>query len=156
MALKVKVGDAFPPFSLPDQRGQPVSSQGFSGKPAVIYFYPKDNTPGCTTEAQDFTANVSQFLARDVLVYGVSTDTVRSHDQFCQKHRLQISLLSDSDAAFSKQVGVLNPLTGTSRRTTFLLDKVGRVARIWENVTPKGHADEVLATVDRLQGEQKL
>ncbi len=149
MALKVTVGDAFPAFSLSDQDGNTVSRSDLAGTLAVVYFYPRDNTPGCTVEAREFTAQAQEFRARHVRVLGVSTDSVQSHNRFCEKHGLGITLLADAEKTLCRAVGVLT-LMGTAQRTTFLLDTAGTILHLWETVKPAGHADDVLATIDHL------
>ncbi len=153
MALTIFSGDPFPPFSFPDRTGVLMSRESLRGKYAVVYFYPKDNTPGCTLEAQEFTRHLDAFREAGAVVVGVSTDAPRAHERFCAKYDLRVTLLSDADGALGKKLGVLNTLTKTMRRTTFLLDPAGNVVRIWESVTPKGHATDVLETLRRVQGE---
>jgi len=122
----------------------------------VLYFYPKDDTPGCTLEAQDFTARLADFSAAGATVIGVSKDSVKAHDKFCKKHGLGVVLVSDEDGHTCEDYGVWleKSMYGKTymgiERTTVLIDAAGRVARVWNKVSVKGHADEVLAAVQAL------
>jgi peroxiredoxin Q/BCP len=122
----------------------------------VLYFYPKDDTPGCTLEAQDFNARQADFAAADTTVIGLSKDSVKSHDKFCRKHGLGIILASDESGQVSEDYGVWLEKRMYGRtymgieRTTVLIDGAGKVARVWSKVGVKGHADEVLAAAKGL------
>jgi len=149
-------GDIAPDFELPDSDGTIVSLSALKGQPVVVYFYPKDNTPGCTTEALEFTALQDEFAAADTVVLGISPDTVRSHCNFRDKHGLTVRLLSDRDktAALAFGVWIEKSMYGRKymgiERTTFLIDREGRIARVWRKVRVMNHAAEVLAAARQL------
>lgn len=126
----------------------PIGGKSFKGKRTVLYFYPKDDTPGCTTEAIEFTQLLSRFKALDVEVYGISADTTSSHEKFCKKYHLGISLLSASLDEI-KNLGILSDSGKSAKRTTFILDKKGNVEKIYENVKAKGHAQSVLTYFEK-------
>ena len=139
-----------PALDLPTDGGGRVTLAALKGKPAVVYFYPKDDTTGCTREAQDFTALAPDFAALDATVIGVSRDTVKKHDRFKAKYDLAVILASDEDGAACEAWGVWvqKKLYGREymgiERATFLIDAEGRIARVWRKVKVKGHAAEVL------------
>ena len=148
------IGRPAPDFSLPSTTGENVSLKQFKGKKTVVlYFYPKDETPGCTREACDFRDHTAEFEAAKVVVLGVSTDSLESHQHFKEKQKLPFPLLSDEDAAVSKLFGVYKQknLYGKKHlgieRTTFVIDKTGRVAQIWPKVKVDGHIQDVLEFV---------
>ena len=149
-------GDIAPDFELPDSDGTIVSLSALKGQPVVVYFYPKDNTPGCTTEALEFTALQDEFAAADTVVLGISPDTVRSHCNFRDKRGLTVRLLSDRDktAALAFGVWIEKSMYGRKymgiERTTFLIDREGRIARVWRKVRVMNHAAEVLAAARQL------
>ncbi|MBP9952567.1 MAG: peroxiredoxin, partial [Cypionkella sp.] len=122
----------------------------------VLYFYPKDDTPGCTLEAQDFTARAADFATTGAKVIGISRDSIKSHDRFCKKHGLGITLVSDEAGHTCEDYGVWleKSMYGKTymgiERTTVLIDGTGKVARVWNKVSVKGHADEVLAAARAL------
>ena len=144
----MKQGDAFPDFSLPDQDGNTVSLTDLKGKPFVIYFYPKDLTSGCTTEACEFNEQLKDF--GDVRVIGVSPDPVKMHRKFADKHDLQFTLLADEDKALIEPLGlwVEKSMSGKKymgvARTTYLVDADGKIQEVWEKVKPASHASAVL------------
>lgn len=147
----MKVGDPFPQFSLKDQSGALISNETLMGSKAVIYFYPKDDTSGCTLEACEFR---DALLGTDGLrVIGVSPDSEKSHFRFAQKHNLGFSLLVDEDHALAEGLGIWveKSLYGRKymgvERTTYLLDETGIVKKIWSKVKPEGHAAEVLGSL---------
>lgn len=153
----LKVGDSAPAFELVGDGGVTVKSSELAKTPYVIYFYPKDNTPGCTQEACDFRDSFARIEAAGVRVFGVSKDSVKSHDGFKAKYALPFTLLSDPDKAlhaaygawgFKKMYG--KEVEGTIR-STFLVDKKGRVAAAWPSVKVKGHVDEVLTAIEALK-----
>lgn len=139
-----------PALDLPADGGGRVSLQALLGRAVVIYFYPKDDTAGCTREAQDFTALAGDFAVLGVPVIGVSKDTVAKHDRFKAKHGLDVILASDEDGAACEAWGVWVEKTLYGRkymgieRATFLVDADGRIRRAWRKVSVKGHAQEVL------------
>lgn len=151
--LTLKEGDLAPEFTAVTQSGETVSLAQFRGKPVVLYFYPKDNTPGCTKEACGFRDQFEQFKAKGAVVLGVSTDPASSHGKFAQKHNLPFLLLADSDKKIVKAYGVWGrkQLAGRSymgtHRVTFLIGPDGRIKRIWPKVNPDTHAQEVLAAL---------
>ncbi|ACA99108.1 MULTISPECIES: thioredoxin-dependent thiol peroxidase [Cyanophyceae] len=147
------IGQAAPDFALTNAQGEARTLADYSGKWLVFYFYPKDNTPGCTTEALDFTALVPEFTALNAVIVGVSPDSEKSHGRFIEKKELAIELLSDPDHQTAGVYGVwqLKKFMGKEYmgivRSTFLIDPQGQVAAIWSKVKVKGHAQTVLETL---------
>jgi len=152
----LEVGTKAPEFTLPDKDGNPVSLTDFAGKKVVLYFYPKDDTSGCTLEAQDFNALLPEFEAAGVRIVGMSPDPVKSHDKFCGKYGLAFPLASDEEKEVLGAYGVWVEKSMYGRkymgveRTTVLIDREGRIARIWPKVKVPGHAGEVLAAARAL------
>ena len=158
MADSPLVGKKAPAFSLPDQDGKKTSLSDFAGKWVVLYFYPKDDTPGCTIEACEFSAGIKGFAGLDATVLGVSPDSPESHRKFIAKHKLAVHLLSDPDHRMmekyrawgekllygKKSVGVI--------RSTVLVDPEGKVVHHWQKVKAAGHAESVKARIADLQG----
>ena len=146
-------GQIAPDFTLPRDGGGTISLSALRPGKVVLYFYPKDDTPGCTLEAQDFTARLADFTAAGASVIGLSKDSVKAHDKFCKKHGLSIVLASDEGGTTCEDYGVWleKSMYGKTymgiERTTVLIDGAGVVARVWNKVSVKGHADEVLAAV---------
>jgi peroxiredoxin Q/BCP len=144
-------GTMAPDFTLPRDGGTDVTLSDLRGHKVVLYFYPKDNTPGCTTEALDFTALKDDFAAAGIQVFGVSKDSVKKHDNFCAKHSLGIPLLSDEHGTVCEDYGVWaeKQMYGKTFwgivRATFLIDEDGKIAHVWPKVKVTGHAAEVLA-----------
>ncbi len=149
-------GETAPGFSLPRDGGGSVALSDHAGRPVVVYFYPKDDTPGCTTEALDFTRLAGDFTAAGAAVIGISKDSVAAHDKFCRKHGLGITLASDAEGDTCERYGVWGEKSMYGRtymgidRATFLIGADGRIARVWPKVKVAGHADEVLAAVRAL------
>jgi peroxiredoxin Q/BCP len=149
-------GKQAPAFELPDQTGAVVSSASLAGKPYVLYFYPKDNTPGCTTEACDFRDNFGRFKQTDVQVFGVSPDSSKSHAGFAEKFELPFTLLADADKSLVNAYGVWVKKLNYGReymgveRSTFLIGADGTIKRVWRNVKVKGHVDQVLEQASTL------
>ena len=148
------IGKPAPDFTLPSTTGEPVSLRQFKGKKTVIlYFYPKDETPGCTREACDFRDHSEELERSSVVILGVSTDSLESHQHFREKQKLPFPLLADEDAAVSKLYGVYKQknLYGKKymgiERTTFIIDRTGRIAQIWPKVKVDGHIQDVLEFV---------
>ncbi|SFS13112.1 thioredoxin-dependent thiol peroxidase [Yoonia litorea] len=147
------VGDNAPDFNLPRDGGEMVSLSDFSGKKVVLYFYPKDDTPGCTKEAIGFTDMVDAFDAAGAVILGVSKDSVTKHDKFVAKHDLKIALLSDEEGDVCERYGVWveKNMYGKKymgiERATFLIGADGKIAQIWRKVKVPGHVDAVLAAV---------
>lgn len=136
------------PFRLSDHKGHPV----------VLYFYPKDNTPGCTTQACEFRDNIFAFRDAGAVILGVSVDDVKSHEEFAREHSLPFTILADSTRAVAKSYGVLYKAMGVmevARRDTFIIDPQGRIARHYEKVDPKGHSQFVLAELKALKAAAK-
>lgn len=154
--MDLKIGDKAPAFTLPATGGEPISLERLKGKNAVIYFYPKDDTSGCTKEAIDFQALRAEFAKADTEIIGVSADSVASHDKFAQKHKLDFTLASDEERTMLEAYGVWVEKSMYGRkymgieRTTVLVDRNGKIARIWPKVKVPGHAEEVLAAAKEL------
>jgi peroxiredoxin Q/BCP len=147
-------GRKAPAFTLPADDGSTVSLKEFRGRPVVLYFYPKDDTSGCTTQACEFRDSWKAVQRAGAVVLGVSPDGVSSHQKFKAKYQLPFPLLADTDHAVAEAYGAWGEKSMYGRkyfgilRTTFLIDSEGKVARIFEKVKPKGHAAEVLAAVE--------
>lgn len=156
MAKTLAEGDKAPLFSLEGDGGKKVSLKDFAGKPVVLYFYPKDDTPGCTTEAINFTAAAASFKKLGAAVIGVSKDTVASHEKFKKKHALAVILASDPEGKVIESYGswVEKSMYGRTYmgidRSTFLVDGKGKIAKIWRKVRVPGHVEEVLALTKSL------
>ncbi len=154
MVLEGKVA---PDFELQADDDKPVKLSKLRGHAVVLYFYPKDDTSGCTTEAKDFTALMDQFRAAGAQVIGISPDSVASHQKFTKKHALGVKLAADEDKSVATAYGVWVEKSMYGRkymgveRSTFLIDKGGRVAQIWNKVKVPGHAEAVLAAVKALK-----
>ncbi len=153
MSAPPALGQAAPSFTLPRDGGSEVSLSDYADRIVVLYFYPKDDTPGCTTEAIDFSADIDAFAKAGAVVLGVSRDTVKKHEIFRDKHGLKVALLADEDGAVCEAYGVWGEKSMYGRtylgidRTTFLVGRDGKIARVWEKVKVKGHVAEVLAAV---------
>lgn len=145
-------GTVAPNFRAQDQAGRTVSLQQLRGKPVVLYFYPKDKTPGCTLEARGFRDAQAAFEKLGAVVLGVSSQDAKSHEAFAEAERLGFSLLDDHDRTIAKAYGVgqVLPLTGLDSRVTFLIDKGGVVRTVWPDVDPSKHPQEVLAALAAL------
>jgi peroxiredoxin Q/BCP len=152
----VEPGQPAPRVTLPRDGGGTVSLSDFAGRNVVLYFYPKDDTSGCTLEASEFSARLAEFEAANTVVVGVSKDSVRSHDRFRDKHGLNLVLLSDADADVTERFGawVEKSMYGRSYmgidRSTFLIDGSGTVRRVWRKVKVSGHVEEVLKAAQAL------
>lgn len=152
----ITAGQTAPDFTLPRDGGGTVTLSALRPGKVVLYFYPKDDTPGCTLEAQDFSARMAQFTAANTTVIGISKDSVKAHDKFCRKHGLSVILASDEAGHTCEDYGVWleKSMYGKTymgiERTTVLIDGSGQVARVWNKVSVKGHADEVLAAAAAL------
>jgi thioredoxin-dependent peroxiredoxin len=147
-------GDRFPDFALPNQDGRPVTLQDFTGKWLVVYFYPKDDTPGCTIQGKSFTATAPEYDAAGVRVVGVSADDVASHKSFCNKFGFKIDLLADPQAKLMLDLGIgQTEYKGTMYwdRTSFLVDPQGTIRKVYEKVNPEGHERTLLEDVRKLQ-----
>jgi peroxiredoxin Q/BCP len=151
--LSLKVGDLAPAFTAQTNGGQTVSLSDYTGRHVVLYFYPKDDTPGCTKEACAFRDAFADLTKRGAVVLGVSTDSVKAHDKFVLKFRLPFPLLADEDKRIVQAYGVWGEKTFMGRRyqgihrVTFLIGPDGRIKQIWPQVKPAEHAAEVLAAL---------
>lgn len=152
----LEAGTPAPDFTAPRDGGDLITLSALRPKAVVLYFYPKDNTPGCTMEALDFTALRHEFAAAGAVVIGVSRDSVAKHEKFCAKHDLGIPLVSDEDGAICEAYGTWGEKVMLGRRymgihrATFLIDGSGQIARVWPKVKVKGHASEVLEALRAL------
>jgi thioredoxin-dependent peroxiredoxin len=152
------VGQPAPAFKLQDQDGKWRTLADYQGKWVALYFYPKDDTPGCTTQACAFRDNVFAFNKEGAVILGISVDDVESHKKFAEKHGLPFTLLADSDKAVSKGYGVLKTYMGVmemARRDTFIVDPQGRIAKHYESVDPEGHSKVVLDDIKALKAKSK-
>jgi peroxiredoxin Q/BCP len=156
----LKVGDFIPEFTVQSEKGE-VKSSDLLGRRYVLYFYPKDDTSGCTIEACSFRDNLPQFEAVGVPVYGVSADDLKSHAKFAQKHKLNFTLLSDPDRKMIEAFGVWVEKNMYGRkymgiqRSTFVIARNGQVEQVWEKVKPEGHAQEVARWLTSSQAEDR-
>lgn len=152
----LKEGDIAPDFCLPDQDGNERCLREFRGRWVVLYFYPKDNTSGCTREALEFSSLIEEFENLNSVVVGVSPDSPRSHKNFIQKHGLKVTLLSDKDHEVLEKYGVWQLKKRCGResygvvRTTFLISPTGKIEKVWENVKVDGHAENVKCEIENL------
>ena len=150
-------GEKAPDVSLATDDGQNVRLSSYKGRPVVLYFYPKDDTPGCTTEAKDFSCLAAEFKKAGAEIIGISPDSAKSHLKFRQKHELEVKLASDEDHSIAEAFGswVEKSMYGKTYmgvdRSTFLVDKQGKVAKAWRKVKVAGHAEEVLAALKALK-----
>jgi peroxiredoxin Q/BCP len=149
--LKLKQGDSAPEFTAPTQDGKNVSLSDFKGKNVILYFYPKDDTPGCTKEACAFRDEFAQFKTKGAVVLGVSVDPVKAHAKFAEKYKLPFALVADEDKKIVEAYGVWGQKSFMGRkylgthRATFLIGPDGKIKKIWLAVKPQDHAKEVLA-----------
>lgn len=156
MSNMIQDGSAAPDFTLPSDDGGPVSLGKLKGKTVVLYFYPKDDTSGCTQQAKDFSRLIDRFGQAGAVVIGVSPDSAKSHGKFRTKHGLAVRLAADEDKAVAIRYGVWVEKSMYGRkymgveRSTFLIDGKGRVARVWRKVKVPGHAGEVLSAVEAM------
>ena len=146
-------GSTAPEFSLASQEGGSVSLKDYRGSWVVLYFYPKDQTPGCTREAHNFQVDQPKYAERHAVVLGVSVDSVDSHKKFCAKEGLNFKLLADTNGRVSKTYGSLTNLgvVKFAARHTFLIEPTGKVAKAYSSVDPVRHSEEVLAALDQLR-----
>jgi len=147
------IGDPAPDFTLPTDGGGEISLSGFKGRKVVIYFYPKDNTPGCTTESCSFRDHKPEFEKLNAQIIGISKDSVKKHDNFKAKHDLNFPLASDENGDVCKRYGVWKEKSMYGKtfwgieRSTFLIDEAGKIAQIWRKVKVKDHVEEVRAAL---------
>ena len=153
---KVSLGKKVPDFTLPATGEQDISLSDFKGKNVVIYFYPRDSTPGCTTEGQDFRDLINTFRRRKTVILGISRDSIKSHENFKAKQEFPFELLSDADEKACKLFDVIKEKNMYGRkvlgieRSTFLIDGSGKLRKEWRKVKVKGHVDEVLEAIKEL------
>lgn len=151
MSSLPQAGQPAPDFNLPDANGNQVSLNDLKGKPAILYFYPKDDTAGCTKEACSFRDFYNEIQAAGGVVYGASPDSPESHKAFIEKYNLNFPLLSDEEKTAAQAYGVWIERERDGKkfmgiaRTTFAIDEAGNIARVWENVLPDDHGEEILA-----------
>jgi peroxiredoxin Q/BCP len=150
----LKTGDKAPDFRASDQDGETVSLKELRGRKVVLYFYPKDDTPGCTKEACSFRDGFSKFRRRNIEVLGVSVDDEKSHKKFAEKYDLPFRLLADPERKIVRDYGVWGEKSlygrkymGTNR-VTYVIDEKGKIAGVWPKVKPDGHAEQILAGID--------
>lgn len=154
----IEINDKAPEFCLKNQNDQNVCLKDFIAKWKVIYFYPKDNTPGCTLEARDFSQHLEEFEKQNVSIIGISPDSKESHKKFKQKHNLKINLLSDPNHKTIEEYGVWKQKKMFGKhfmgviRSTFLINPEGKVVQIWPKVKVSGHADEVMRFIKKSEG----
>ena len=147
----ISEGESVPEFEVTDAEGRNVKSTDFQGKKYVVYFYPKDFTPGCTTEADEFSKHYKKFQKEEIEIVGISPDSVVSHKKFCEKMGIKYPLLADADKEIAKKFGVWSKKKFMGReymgviRSTFLVNEKGTIFKIFPKVKPAGHAKEVLA-----------
>jgi len=151
--MPIQAGIPAPDFTLLDETGAPRKLSDYRGRPVLLYFYPKDDTPGCTTEACNFRDDYSQYEQAGVTILGVSPDSPKSHTKFKEKFHLPFTLLADEGHQVADQYGVWGPKKFMGReyegvlRTTFLIDPQGQIVRVFESVKPAEHSNEVLAAL---------
>ena len=154
--MPLTAGDTAPDFSLPDADGNAVNLSELKGQRVILFFYPRDNTPGCTTEANDFNKALRKIKARDAVVIGVSKDSIESHCKFADKYKLKFPLLSDPDGKMLEKYGAWGEKNMYGKksmgiqRSTFVIDAAGKVAKVWKRVKVDGHEEQVLAVLAEL------
>ena len=158
MAKILEAGDKAPMFDIPNQDGNMIKLDDLLGKWSVIYFYPRDDTPGCTIEAKEFTELSSKFEEQGATIYGVSPDTEAKHCKFIEKHGLKVELLADTESTMLADYGVWQEKQMYGKtymgvvRTTYLVNPDGNIAEVWTKVKAKGHAEAVLERLVELKG----
>lgn len=154
--MELEVGMIAPDFELPASNGNRVKLSDYRGKNVVLYFYPKDMTPGCTTEACNFRDQYEEFSSLNTVIIGVSPDPISKHEKFIEKHNLPFILLSDEEHKVAESYGVWKLKKNFGKeymgieRSTFLIDKEGKIAQIWRKVKVKGHVEETIEAVKKL------
>ena len=158
--MKLEVGNKAPSFSLTSDEGEIIDISELKGKNIVLYFYPKDDTPGCTIEAQDFTKRIKEFEKLDCILLGISKDNIASHCKFIEKYNLAFNLLADEKGEVCQKYGVTKEKSMFGKkymgidRSTFLIDKLGKITYIWNSVKVNGHIDEVLAVLMKISAKK--
>lgn len=158
MAEWLEPGTKAPDFTLPDDSGKKVKLSSFKGKPVVVYFYPRDDTPGCTKEACAFRDRSGELQERGAVVLGISGDDVESHAKFRDKFELNFPLLADTDHAVStawgayREKNMYGKISMGIQRSTYLIGPDGKIAKVWKKVSVDGHDEAVLAAIDELKG----
>ncbi|MFT6220406.1 MAG: peroxiredoxin Q/BCP [Lentimonas sp.] len=153
--MSIEIGKIAPYFNTICDDGSNIDLSELRGKNVVLYFYPKDDTPGCTIEAQDFTRNIEKFVELNSVILGISRDSVKSHCKFIEKYNLAFNLISDEDGEICSSYDVLKEKSMFGKkylgidRSTFILDKKGNISAIWNSVKVKNHVDEVLAFLSK-------
>lgn len=154
--MALDVGDSVPPFRLPASSGKEVALTDYKGKKIILYFYPKDDTPGCTAEACAFRDNLKNYEDVNAVIIGVSKDPLKSHDKFIEKYSLPFELISDEEGKLLDAFGVWKERSMYGRtfmgveRSTFLIDEEGKIAKVWRKVSVPNHVDEVLKEAQSL------
>ena len=154
--MALEIGKSAPSFTLFSDEGE-ISLSDLKGQNVVLYFYPKDDTPGCTIEAQDFTKKSKEFEKKNCVILGVSQDSVKSHCKFIEKYKLNFNLLSDTDGEVCEKYGVIKEKSMFGKkyfgidRTTVLIDRFGTINQIWQSVKVNGHVEEVLAALKKIE-----
>ena len=155
--MTVEIGKIAPSFNLPCDEEVLIDLSDLRGKNVVLYFYPKDDTPGCTIEAQDFTANIEKFKKLDTIVLGVSKDSIKSHCKFIEKYDINFNLISDETGELCSKYDVLKEKSMFGKkyfgidRSTFIIDRKGNIVKIYRGVKVNGHVDEVLTFLEKLE-----
>jgi peroxiredoxin Q/BCP len=152
-AEAIEVGAMAPDFTLIDQNNKPQTLSKKRGKWVIIYFYPKDETPGCTTEACNFRDNILSLRVKKAIVWGISVDNSKSHAAFSENHKLPFTLLADPAGKVAKQYGSLLNMVifKIAKRHSFIIDPNGKIVKIYRNVNPKSHVEQILKDLDKLQ-----
>jgi thioredoxin-dependent peroxiredoxin len=150
-----EIGQPAPDFTLKDQAGVSHTLSDYRGEWVLVYFYPKDDTPGCTTEACSFRDRYEEIRQSSLKIFGISTDDVSSHEKFAEKYNLPFDLLADPDGQVVQEYGVKQPLINIAKRHSFLIDPDGIIRKIYEKVTPADHPEEILADLKQLQKNWK-
>jgi peroxiredoxin Q/BCP len=155
--MTLEINKSAPLFSLPSDEEIEINLSDLKGKNVVLYFYPKDDTPGCTIEAQDFTRKIKEFQDLDCVILGVSKDSLKSHCNFISKYNLAFNLLSDDSGEVCAKYGVIKEKSMFGKkylgidRSTFLVNKIGKIIKIWRSVNVNGHVEEVLEVLAALE-----